>query len=56
MLEQCLETVKEFAKINKLSVAIPYGIGCGIANGDWNIVSKIIENVFSDYGITIYKL
>jgi hypothetical protein len=24
-------------------IYLPYGIGCGLAGGDWNIVSKIIE-------------
>jgi hypothetical protein len=37
----------------KLSIAIPYGIGCGLADGDWTIVSIMIEEVFGDYGITI---
>ena len=56
MLEQCLEKVKDFAKTNDLSIAIPYGIGCEIANGDWNIVQKIINKVFSYNEIIIYKL
>lgn len=51
-----LEEIKEYAKSFKLSVAIPYGIGCGIANGDWNIVHKIIEEVFNDYDVTLYRL
>lgn len=51
-----LEEIKEYAKSFKLSVAIPYGIGCGIANGDWNIVYKIIEEVFNDYDVTLYRL
>lgn len=52
----CLKTVKDFAKENKMSVCIPYGIGCGIANGDWKEVYKIIEYIFKDYDITLYKL
>lgn len=38
------------------SVAIPQGIGCGLAGGDWNVVYGIIEDVFKDYNVTIYKL
>jgi O-acetyl-ADP-ribose deacetylase (regulator of RNase III) len=38
------------------TVALPYGIGCGWAGGDWNIVYRIIEGVFSDYDVTLYKL
>lgn len=48
--------IKDFAKDLNLSVCIPYGIGCGIANGNWNKVYKIIEEVFSDYEVTLYKL
>lgn len=51
-----LEEIKEYAKSFKLSVTIPYGIGCGIAKGDWNIVHKIIEEVFNDYDVTLYRL
>lgn len=45
-----------WAENNNLSIAIPYGIGCSIANGDWNKVYKIIEKVFEDYDVTLYKL
>ncbi len=38
------------------SIAIPYGIGCGLAGGKWEEVYKIIEQVFEDYDVTIYKL
>lgn len=30
-------------------VAIPYLMGCARGGGDWNIVSNIINEVFSDY-------
>lgn len=29
-------------------LGIPYGIGCGLANGDWRIVQTIIKCVFGD--------
>jgi len=47
--------VKLFARKNNLSIAIPYGYGCGIANGKWDKIYKIIEEVFKDYNVTIYK-
>jgi O-acetyl-ADP-ribose deacetylase (regulator of RNase III) len=39
-------------------IAIPYGMGCGLAGGDWGIVSKIIENAFEYYNgeVEIWKL
>ena len=55
-MEIALEEIKEYAKDFKLSICIPYGIGCGIANGDWNKVYKIIEKVFSNYDVTLYRL
>lgn len=51
-----LEQIKEYAETFNLSVCMPYKIGCGIANGDWNKVYKIIEKVFSDYDVTLYRL
>jgi len=55
-MEKCLNYVKLWASNNDLSIAIPYKIGCGIANGDWDIVRKIIEKVFNDYEVTLYRL
>lgn len=55
-MKKCLRYIKQWAENNNLSIAITYGIGCGIANGDWNKVYKIIEEVFSNYSVTLYKL
>ena len=38
----CLDKIIDFRKAHKLVVYMPYGIGCGLAGGDWNIVSEII--------------
>lgn len=43
-----LQEIHTFAKENKLSVAIPYKIGCGLAGGDWNTVYDIISEIFYD--------
>lgn len=29
-----------------IPIYLPYGIGCGLANGNWNVVHKIISKVF----------
>lgn len=56
-LSGVLETVTwDHMNYKGYSVAIPYGIGCGLAGGDWEVVYKIIEEVFKDYNVTIYKL
>lgn len=54
-MEIALTEIKTYAEEVNFSIAIPYGIGCGIANGDWNKVYKIIEKVFDDYNVTLYK-
>lgn len=57
--KQALQEVHDFAKEKGLSVAIPYKIGCGLANGDWNIVFDSICDVFSDdvpYNIYKYEI
>lgn len=38
------------------SLAFPFGFGCGLANGDWEIVSQMIETYFKDMDVTIYQL
>lgn len=49
----CLKYVEGFARLHpgkrwRLSVALPGGMGCGIAAGDWPTVRSIIEDVFGD--------
>lgn len=55
-MEIALTYLKKFAQENDLSIAIPYGIGCGIANGEWEKIYKIIEELFNDYDVTLYRL
>ena len=40
------------------TIALPYGLGCGLAGGDWNIVLKTIIKAFEDWDgcINIYQL
>ncbi|MFD2879815.1 Appr-1-p processing protein [Paenibacillus rhizoplanae] len=54
-LEKALATLKTEAKAKGLSVALPYNIGCGLANGEWSVVERIIGTVFEDYEVTLYK-
>jgi len=50
------EAFKTISSQPKYSIAIPYNFGCGLANGDWNEVYKLIEKHFSDSNVTIYKI
>lgn len=55
-LEEALVKLRKYAYKNNLDVALPYGLGCGLAGGDWNTVIKIIEGAFDGYQVTIYKI
>lgn len=54
-LMRSLESLKNFARDMKMSVALPYKIGSDRGGADWNEVLGIIENVFSDYEVTLYR-
>lgn len=54
-LRKALSDLKSFLKQYNLSLALPFGIGCGLAGGDWEIVSSMIEEIFEDYPVTLYK-
>lgn len=54
-LESSLTKLLYLAETSNLSVALPHGVGCGLAGGDWDIVYEIIDKVFQDYGVTLYK-
>lgn len=57
-LEQVFMGLLDTCKKNKFTIAIPYKYGCGIATGDWNKVTEILEKVSNkfDIDINIYKL
>lgn len=35
-------------------IGLPYGIGCGLAGGNWNIVLGIIDEAAEEFGTDIY--
>jgi len=51
-----MKTLARFSIREKLPVAIPYKIGCGLAGGDWQLVSDIIQNELENIDYTIYRL
>lgn len=55
-LETSLRDLKRVASLSKRTIALPYGLGCGLAGGEWHVVEKIITNVFADYGVSLYQL
>ena len=57
-LQSCLMKLKEYALKYQMSVAIPFGIGCGNGGGDWNgVVYPMILDLFekSAVDLTICK-
>ena len=38
---------------NVKSLAIPYGMSCGLAGGDWDIILAMIDSVFKKHNILI---
>lgn len=54
-IRTAMTKVKEFAKSKNMSIAIPK-IGAGLAGGDWADIEKILQEVFSDYDVTVYYL
>lgn len=55
-LELALKKLKDIAYEHNKSVALPYGIGCGLAGGNWSIAYGLIQYIFEDYEVTLYKL
>ncbi|TCJ01149.1 macro domain-containing protein [Cytobacillus praedii] len=54
-LSKGMNYLKDLARKYDKSITLPYGIGCGLAGGDWNVVHKLIQEVFEDYEVTLYK-
>ena len=56
-LKEGFTKVAESAKTANMSVAIPYGIGCGLAGGNWEIVNSIIAEAFVGYPkVSLWRL
>ena len=53
-----LDKLNDLHSFFNLDIHFPYMIGCGLAGGDWNIMSKKIERHFKDSKIKafIHKL
>jgi len=54
-LRNALKIVYKRVKQYQESVAIPVNLGCGLAGGSWDIVYNMIEEVFHDYNVTLYR-
>ena len=52
-LYKALYEIVLYAKESGMQVNLPYKYGCGIANGNWDTVSEIIEQIELQYDIEI---
>ena len=52
-LKECFTKLLTSCKDMKQTIAVPKNFGCGIASGNWQIVSKIFEDLSNEYGVDI---
>ena len=50
-----LRTLGNICRTAGWSVALPYGLSCGIAGGNWDEVYQMIESAMEGVEVTIYK-
>ena len=57
MIDLIFRGILESCKKNDFTIAIPYKYGSGIANGNWDKISELFDNLSNEYeiDITIYK-
>jgi O-acetyl-ADP-ribose deacetylase (regulator of RNase III) len=53
-LFEAMLKVKEVCKDK--TIGLPYYMGCGLGGGRWDIVMEILEAVFPDDSLSLYKL
>lgn len=39
-----------------LKIGFPYLMGCGLAGGEWSVVSEVLEHCLGDYELVAYEL
>ena len=54
-IQICMLKLYKYCKENNKTIAIPK-IGAGLAGGDWNRISEIINDIFEDMDIYVYYL
>lgn len=57
-IEQVFRGLLHTCKLNNFAIAIPFKYGCGIATGNWDEVSQILEDLSNEYvvDISVYRL
>jgi len=55
-LRRSLFRLSTWSKETGKTVGLPYGIGCGLAGGDWTVVAEMISNAFESIHVVLYRL
>ena len=54
-LETCLNKLALYMTQHGMrTLALPYGLGCGLGGGNWDTVHSIIKRAFDNTDITVY--
>lgn len=55
-LRKCFENLRDWCLPQHLSIAMPYKIGCVRGGANWDEVYKMIEEVFVDCDVELWRL
>lgn len=53
-LREALTRLRNEQSLFPEGIALPYGIGCGLAGGDWDTVKDILHDVFDECSVPVY--
>lgn len=54
-LTEAFQILAQICKERKQPLALPYNIGCFRGGADWNVVYKLIDEIFKDVNVTLYR-
>lgn len=54
-LQAALITYADWTHAHQLRAGLPYGLGCGLAGGDWATVSALIATAFHASSVTLFR-
>jgi len=52
--QECLNQISELENIEKASIAFPYGIGCGLAGGNWQDYETLLQKWAEKTKLTVF--
>ena len=56
-MKLAFKSIRKYLMDNNINeLAMPFNIGCGLANGDWKVVNNLIDEIFEDFNVYLYKI